>query len=215
MGFDDIFFGMFGFVAVIYGLIGFLLPFLLIYVLGYVRRRRDNVADPMLGAKVFLTLLLSISVQIIIFGICLMVAEGLEDRPAIPVRGSANNSGWNLAKGLVYGGTLAAVYPTTLYILLRRRHRGPDSVLRSALGVNAIFTGLVFVSAVTALMITVAMETPTTTNNQTALTVVYLIAGLGFGAPLALSAPTQAPPRSQPITAAAAPSENAPAPATP
>jgi hypothetical protein len=218
--FGGLFFGMFGFIALVYGLIGFLLPFLLIYVLGYVRRRRDEKPDPMLGAKVFLTLLLSIAAQIIIFGICLAVAEGMEDKPtatnfkttaksAPALSQSEKSARWNLAKGTVYGGAMAALYPTALYVLLRRRHRGPDPVLRSALGVNAIFTGLVFVGAVTSLMITLNLQTvPTTMNNQIALTVVYLIASLGFGAPLAFSSPKQVPIRNEPIAAAIAPSVN-------
>ena len=72
----------------------------------------------------------------------------------------------------------------------------------SALGVNAIFTGLVFVGSVTALMVTVSLEAANTTlNNQISLTIVYLMASLAFGAPLALSSPRQPPPsRSEPIT---------------
>jgi hypothetical protein len=126
------------------------------------------------------------------------------------VRG--NDSDWKLAKGLVWGGSLAALYPATLYFLLRRRHRGPDAVLRSALGVNAIFTGLIFVGAVTALMVSTTMETATSMHNQLALTIVYLIAGLGFGAPLALSSPTCVPRREGPPASASGPTVAAPSP---
>jgi hypothetical protein len=206
MDFDRLAFGMFGVVALVYGLLGFLLPFLLIYMLGYVRRRGDDRPDAMLGARVFLTLLLSISVQIVIFGISQMLAEMMDEPPARSsysglVGSRGNESNWKLAKGLVNGGSLAALYPATLYLLLRRRHRGPDPVLRSALGVNALFTGLIFVGAVTALMVSAMSDTGGgEMYGQLGMTVVYLIAGLGFGAPLAFSSPDYAPRREGPLT---------------
>ena len=191
MRLDSMFTNMMGTIVLVYVIIGFVVPFMLIYVLGFVRRQQDGQSDDKLGAKVFLTLLMSVSFQIIVFGFYRFIAVAMNDAPNDSqsfLPGSGNHGPYDLALGLLYGGGIAAIYPTLIYALVRFRQKVSDPIFRAALGVNSIFTGLVFVVGVTFLMVTMM----TTDNNPTepiSITFAYLMASLICGVPLALAAP--------------------------
>lgn len=189
MGLPDLF-GAFGLLILAYALLAFLVPFGVIYVLGWTRRMKGQSTESVLGARVLLTLLMSVAVQIALFGAYRMFAESTREKPKSSVYESAAISAkdtlnWDLARGTFWGGIAAALYPTGLYVLLRRRMADSDTVLRSALGVNAIFTGLVFVASITGLMICWNSEPLKDACNEFgALTGFYLLGSLAFSGSL-------------------------------
>jgi hypothetical protein len=177
------------------------LSFLVMYVLGAVRRDKAENPDRFLGARVFLLMMVSMSYQIVLFGLSQMLASALEeDAVSYSTSGERSNQRMDMALGTMLGGFIAAIYPTVLYILVRVRDSRRDPVLRSSLGLNAILTGVVFTILVTALMIDMMLDQGST-DELVAMTFVYLGGSLLCGVPLALAVPavsrsaTPPPPR--------------------
>lgn len=163
------------------------LSFLVVYVLGALRRDRAEDPDRFLGARVFLLLLLSVAFQIILQGLAQMFAASMAEPPGGGAfANNVNERRMDQALGLFLGGAMAAIYPLAIYIMVRIRDGRRDYVFRAALGVNAIVTGLWFVMSVTLLMSALMLDEEEV-NEFTAMTVVYLAGSLLCGIPLALA----------------------------
>ena len=110
-----------------------LLPFLYIYLLHDYSGRREGKRDPMLGAKVFTTLLMTLCGQLALSGLAL-----------IGVAVVTEGSGEFLTKtgaGLITAGVIVGSYPTFLYFTKVRSPAGAN-VAHQALGLNALLTGV-------------------------------------------------------------------------
>lgn len=164
--------------------------FMVVYVMGALRRDRAESPDRFLGARVFLLLLLSMAFQIVLLGMAQMFAASMGDPPAPggAFAANADDRQMDQAMGLFLGGAIAGIYPLALYVLVRLRDGRSDSVFRAALGVNAIITGLWFVMNVT-LMMSAMMMDDEQVDEFTAMTVVYLGGSLLCSIPLALAVP--------------------------
>ena len=187
----DIFDSTSGFVAVTavtYASILFALSFLVVYVLGAVRRDKSDNPDRFLGARVFLLMMVSLSFQISLFGLSQTFASAMKEGAVggSSIQRESENRDMDLAIGILLGGLISAIYPTVIYILVRLRDARKDPVFRSALGLNAIITGALFTVLVTALMIDMMLEQGST-DELVAGTLVYLGGSLLCGIPLALA----------------------------
>ena len=113
--------------------------FLTIYVLGRAAPRPADVPDDQFGVKVVLWLVISASGQLVVLGAALL-GQGLLGEPA------GGQQGLQPA-GLALGGLLSGLPAARLYAT---RVFGPGDVARQAAGVNALVTGLVFATSITA-----------------------------------------------------------------
>lgn len=110
------------------------LPFLLTYVLADVHGKRTNQRDPNLGAKVLLSFLLTLSFQLLLAGATILIARILND--------DLGKDAVKTASGLIVGSGIAAILPA---LLLRRVATDGCAILRRAVGINALMTGMLFV----------------------------------------------------------------------
>jgi len=118
----------------------FLLSFLIIYIVGlFPASRSGEQRDPMLGVKVATFMAISFALQIMLLGSALFLSLLIDQKPELAVKNGMS---------LVLGGLLSGIYPVIGYFL-RIHGKGDARVLRQSIGVNAIITGLVFVSSVT------------------------------------------------------------------
>ncbi|MCH8921531.1 MAG: hypothetical protein IIA67_00105 [Planctomycetes bacterium] len=155
-----------------------LAPFLVIYILGRVRENREGGPDGTLGPRIFLTLMMSVAFHIVLIGITMALAEQFKfDR-----RVMNPSDRYATALGMILGGGLAGAYPTAVY-LLRYTRPSPAGVFRAALGINAIYTGIVFSVAITATTVSLLNE-GSQINSLLATTCTYFSANLLCAAPL-------------------------------
>jgi hypothetical protein len=152
----------------------FFMTFGVIYVLNAVRGWRTGRREAMLGGQVFLGLMLTASLQIFLVGLTALLWRLLE--------GDTFDTAAKVGGGMILGGALGAVYPLLVY-LARVRSASSGRVLRQGLGVNAVFTGMVFVIAVTISM-TLWINDAEQSSLPVTLTAVYFIANVICSAPL-------------------------------
>jgi hypothetical protein len=118
---------------------GLAVPFLYIYLLHDYTGRRTGTRDPLLGAKIATTLMMTIGGQLALAGLAMV---------AISVVGDGDTSGtMKSGFGMLLAGGIVAALPTVLY-LTRIRTEGGARVGHQALGLNAILTAAVFTGAV-------------------------------------------------------------------
>ncbi len=115
-----------------------LLPFLYIYLLHDYSGRREGKRDPMLGSKVFATLLMTLCAQLALAGVALIGV-------ALVTEGSGE---WltKTGAGLILAGVIVGAYPTFLYYTKIRTPTGAN-IAHQALGLNALFAGMTFMGA--------------------------------------------------------------------
>ena len=95
--------GLIGFAWALTAIVWMLfLAFVLIYILGHVRERQTGQHEPLLGIKVMLTLLMSLSFHILILGVAVFFSE---------VFGSTAKAAFKQGGALVVAGILTALYP--------------------------------------------------------------------------------------------------------
>jgi hypothetical protein len=168
----DMLFVVGGFIWILPAMI--LLSFLVIYVVGDIGGRREGRRDPLLGAKVFLTFLATVGVQTALAAVALLLGEFFETGDY----GEALQE----AGGWLLGGGIVAAYAAMAYYT-RMRLYGTHRVLRQAVGLNAIVTGLVFAFA-----LPVALHTWLNGEGQIAyplsFTIVYVAANFACASPL-------------------------------
>jgi hypothetical protein len=114
---------------------GLLMPFLYIYLIHDYSGRRQGKRDPMLGAKVFTALLMTLCGQLALAGVTFIGV-------AIVMEGS----GEYLTKtgaGLITAGVIVGAYPTFLYFTKVRSPTGAN-IAHQALGLNALVSGMAF-----------------------------------------------------------------------
>ena len=124
--------------GLVFALPALMMPFLYIYLVHDYSGRREGKRDPMLGSKVFTTLLMTLCWQLALAGVAFIGVS-------IVVEGS----GEYLAKtggGLITAGVIVGAYPTFLYITKVRSPTGAN-IAHQALGLNALLTGMVFLAA--------------------------------------------------------------------
>ena len=155
-----------------------LVSFLVIYVVGDVRGRREGRRDPLLGAKVFVTLLATVGLQTTLAGTATLLGEFFED-------GDYGEALKN-AGALILGGGIVTTYASMGYYS-RLRLYGTHRVLKQAVGLNAIVTGLVFAFSLTAAL-HIWLNGRGGLGYPLSFTVVYLTANFACAVPL-LTAP--------------------------
>jgi hypothetical protein len=173
--FDGLWFmfaGLGGLLWILPGLI--LVSFLVMYVIGDIAGRRSGRRDPLLGAKVFLTLLATVGFETALAGAALLLGNFFE---SWDYGNAIKETG-----GLILGGGIVGCYGAFLYYA-RARLYGTDRVLRQAIGVNAIVTGLVFAFALTAAL-HISLNDSEDLHYPLSFTVVYLGANAACIAPL-------------------------------
>ena len=151
-----------------------LVSFLVIYVTGEVTGRRAGRRDPLLGAKVFATLLATVGLQTTLAGTATVLGEFFEE----------GDYGQALldAGGLILGGGIVAAYASMAYYTRLRLH-GTDRVLKQAVGLNAIVTGLVFAFSLT-LALHIWLNGRDGLGYPLAFTMVYVAGNIACAVPL-------------------------------
>lgn len=134
---------MMGASAIVFMLPMLLLPFLCIYLLHDYSGRREGRRDPMLGAKVFTTLLMTMSAQIALLGLTIVAVSQVTDI-------SSSEHFAKTGGGLLLAGFLVGVYPTGLYFAKVRSQVGAN-IAHQAVGLNALLAGVAFMGATVAL----------------------------------------------------------------
>lgn len=167
---------MMGF-ASLYTLLAFAMPmfltaFLVIYLLG-IFDRRSGERDPMLGVKVLLTLLMSVSFHLVLLGVAILVAIILDDKA---------DDAFKKAGGLLIGGGVSGAYSLGVYFA-RVHGQGNLRVVRQTLGLNAISTGGVFIAALT-MVITMVINDTEGTSWPASFTIVYFLGNIVCTFPL-------------------------------
>jgi hypothetical protein len=114
---------------------GLALPFLYIYLVHDYAGRREGNRDPLLGSKVFTTLMMTVAGQLMLAGLA-FIAVGLA---------SEGDSSYLIKSGfgLELAGLVIGVFPTVLYYTRVRTVAGAR-VAHQALGLNALLAGIVF-----------------------------------------------------------------------
>jgi hypothetical protein len=151
-----------------------LVSFLVIYVTGDVTGRREGRRDPLLGAKVFVTLLATVGLQTAMAGTAMVLGEFFEEGDY----GQALlNSG-----GLILGGGIVAAYASMAYYT-RLRLYGTHRVLKQAVGLNAIVTGLVFAFSLT-VSLHIWLNGSDGLGYPLSFTMVYVVGNIACAVPL-------------------------------
>ena len=167
-----------GGMAVFAGVIYFvLLVFLVVYVMGHVKRKEGQKEDPFLGAKVMLTLFMSICFQSLLVSLAAILT--IATLKVIP-RGA-----FDLPIGLFLGSVVAGIFPTVMFFA-GIRGRGAVSIGRKALGINAIIAGLFSTLGLIALFVMALMDQ--NVLKVAMVTFVYLFAFIGCTMPIVRSA---------------------------
>tara|TARA_B100000674_G_scaffold457171_1_gene432406 strand:- start:1553 stop:2152 length:600 start_codon:yes stop_codon:yes gene_type:complete len=164
--------------AMVVGILYFMIMvFLIVYVLGHVRRKQGQKHDPFLGSKVMLTLFMSLCFQVVLLGLAaILVIASMKQSP----KGATD-----LPLGLMLGAIVAGIFPTVLFFA-GIRGRGSADVGRKALGINAIVTGLFSTFGIMALFVMALMDQNVV--KVLLFTMVYLLAFIGCGLPLVIGA---------------------------
>lgn len=118
---------------------GFALPFLYIYLVHDYAGRREGNRDPLLGSKVFTTLMMTLAVQLALAGGALVLVSIVGD-------GNTDNL-FKTGLGFILAGTVVGVFPAVLYYTRVRTHAGAR-VAHQALGLNALLFGIAFTAMV-------------------------------------------------------------------
>ena len=127
--------------------IGVAWAFVLVYILGWVRSMRGE-KDPLLGGKVIYSMLFTIGLQVLLFGVATLV-------PAIIKKDSGDLNGMQymaeseqskpLAQplALIFSGAIIGLYGLGMVYGLSRRRVGDSQVFRQAMGLNTVVNGLI------------------------------------------------------------------------
>jgi hypothetical protein len=124
--------------------------------------------------------MMSLALHIVLIGFAMMFSELFREKG----RSTSSNDIFPTAMGMILGGGLAGAYPTIVYAL-RYIKPSPAGVFRAALGINAIYTGIVFSIAITWTMISL-MNDDKTIHVELATTFTYFSANLICVVPLLL-----------------------------
>ncbi len=119
----------------------FLIAFAVIYLMGRAEGSRTGVRDPYLGAKVAISLMLTISLQMTLAGTALGASMFF--------RYESFEKIYRTAGPLVISGLLNALLPFLVY-MFRIHGKGNSNVIRQSFGLNAVVNSLVFAGALTA-----------------------------------------------------------------
>ena len=127
--------------------IGVAWAFVLVYILGWVRSMRGE-KDPLLGGKVIYSMLFTIGLQVLLFGVATLV-------PAIIKTDSGDLNGMQYMEeseqskplaqplALIFSGAIIGLYGLGMVYGLSRRRVGDSQVFRQAMGLNAVVNGLI------------------------------------------------------------------------
>ena len=164
--------------AMVAGVVYFvIMVFLIVYVLGHVKRTDDQKHDPFLGSKVMLTLFMTVCLQIVLIGISATLV--ISSAKHVP------KGAMDVPLGLVLGAIVAGIFPTLLFSVGIGR-RGSVNVARKALGVNAIIAGIFSTFGIIMLFVMAMMGENVV--KVLLFTLVYLLAFIGCGIPLVVGA---------------------------
>ncbi|MDH4129503.1 MAG: hypothetical protein OEV44_12150 [Spirochaetota bacterium] len=153
-----------GFVAIYFFAFSFTTAFLVIYIINVVKK---NNVEQMIGAKLFVSLLLSLSFHMILIGISVLLITLFGDK-------TIEVDAWKMALGLITGSVFVAIFP--LFIYQNKIPKGTSRVIRQVAGFNAIITGLTFSFAITIFFVMLYTGAGWRTINPTiALIIVYFI----------------------------------------
>lgn len=117
----------------------FALPFLYIYLVHDYAGRRTGQRDPLLGSKIFTTMMMSAGGQLVLGGLAMASISAVGDGDA--------EFGVKTGMGMVLAGVLVGALPTALYFT-RIHTSGGARVAHQALGLNALLCGMVFMGGV-------------------------------------------------------------------
>jgi hypothetical protein len=120
--------------GLVFGLPALLVPFLVIYLVHDFIGRRDRSRDPLLGSKLFTTMIMSVGVQLVLAGVTFVGVDAAGTVPEELTRTGA---------ALALAGVLVAGYPALLYAA-RLRGTGGAPIGRQVLGLNTILVSLAF-----------------------------------------------------------------------
>ena len=127
--------------------IGVAWAFVLVYILGWVRSMRGE-KDPLLGGKVIHSMLFTIGLQVLLFGVATLV-------PAIIKTDSGDLNGMQYMEeseqskplaqplALIFSGAIIGLYGLGMVYGLSRRRVGDSQVFRQAMGLNSVVNGLI------------------------------------------------------------------------
>lgn len=149
-----------------------IVPFVIVYILADVHGRRVGERDPNLGAKVLFSLLLSVCAQIALTGLALFFATLFDSDLDGDMR--------KTALALIVAGVSSSAFPIAFWS--RLQGMGSFNMGQKALGINAIVTGLVFVTAFTVFV--VMLFNGENVGAPLAITLVYGAASAGAAAQL-------------------------------
>ena len=152
-----------GFTAIYAFVFLFTTAFLVIYILNVVKK---NNVEQMIGAKLFVSLLLSLSFHMILIAISLLLMTLFGAR--------SMQDGWKAALGLITGSIFISIFP--LYIYTKNIPKEASRVIRQVAGFNGLITGLTFSFAIT--MFFIMLYTGArwrTINPALALMIVYAV----------------------------------------
>jgi hypothetical protein len=120
--------------GLVFALPAFLLPFLVIYLVHDFIGRRDRSRDPLLGAKLFTTMIMSLGGQLLLAGLATI---------GVGVTGTGPEELTRTGAALALAGVLVAGYPALLHAA-RLRGTSGARVGHQVLGLNAILVSLAF-----------------------------------------------------------------------
>lgn len=164
-----------------------LLPFSLIYVMGFLRGKNGD-KDPLLGAKTVSLLVLTIAFQILLIGLSGMLESLLNTILGVE-RGYSfrgPDDGWRLKTSAAYcvSALLVGAYGYYTY-RFRASLTGDGQVLRQASGLNAISTGIVAIITLTLVLVALFNNTELgDLTRQISLLLVYAIGHLAAMKPV-------------------------------
>jgi hypothetical protein len=143
------------------------LPFLYIYLLQDFQGRRAGTRDPLLGTKILLTFLMTIGCQLGLAGLALLATSVVGDGGAF-----ARKTGL----GMMLGGAITGAFPAFVYLTRIGMGTG-ERIGHTALGLNAVITGLVSTMFVT--VTSIAVFHSESLAESAAVAVIYLAATIG------------------------------------
>lgn len=116
-----------------------MLPFLYIYLVHDYAGRRQGDRDPLLGAKVFSTLIMTVAAQLALAGVATVAAA--------VAGGGPKEFAVKTGAAMALAGIIVGAFPAYLYFA-RVRTAGGARIGHQALGLNALFAGVAFAIAV-------------------------------------------------------------------
>ena len=127
--------------------IGVAWAFVLVYILGWVRGMRGE-KDPLLGGKVVYSMLFTIGLQVLLFGVATLVPAIIKndsgDMNGMQYRPESEQQASPLAQplALIVSGAIIGLYGLGMVYGLSRRGVGDSQVFRQSMGLNAVVNGL-------------------------------------------------------------------------